>query len=71
MLERTEEVALCTLGEPLGMTGTVLARCQGQAFIWQPQDYEGDLVTQIARLTCTADLRGSALETIRRSYVRQ
>lgn len=71
MLERRAEVVPCTLGEPLGTNGTVVARCQDQDFIWQPQDYEGDFVTRIARLTCAADVRGSALETIRRCYVRQ
>lgn len=71
MLERREEVVPCTLGEPLGTKGTVVARCQDQDFIWKPQDYEGDFVTQIARLTCAAEVRGSALETIRRCYVRQ
>lgn len=71
MLEPTEEAVACTLGEPLGATGTVVARCQEQDFVWQAREYDGDFVTQIARLTCAADVRGSALETIRRCYVRQ
>ena len=71
MHEPKEKVAPCTLGEPLGVTGEVVARCAGQDFVWQPRQYAGDFSGQLARLTCAADVSGSALETIRRCYVNQ
>lgn len=71
MLERTEDGVTCTLSEPLGVTGEVVARCQDQVFAWQAREYEGDLAAQVARLTCAADVGASALETIRRCYVRR
>jgi hypothetical protein len=61
--------ANCRLQDILGPGGQLITVCGKSAFAWQPRSYTGDIPSKLARLTCAADLKTSALETIRRCYV--
>jgi hypothetical protein len=61
--------AHCHTDGPLGPGGELLAICGKSAVAWQPQSYSGDIAAKLARLTCAADVKTSALEAIRRCYV--
>lgn len=57
--------------DSIGPRGQVLASCGGDPLAWRPDDYEGELAPRIARVTCAADVRASAIDTIQRCYVRR
>ena len=59
----------CRLADALGADGSVLARCGRQTFAWQPRVFSGDLEPHLGHLTCAADVKASAVDTIRRCYV--
>ena len=59
----------CRLADALGADGSVLVRCGRRTLLWQPRLFTGDLEPQLKRLTCTADVKASTLDTIRRCYV--
>ena len=59
----------CEPIDALGANGTLLARCGRRTFAWQPREFSGELAPKLARLTCAADVKTSAIETIRRCYV--
>jgi hypothetical protein len=69
-LDRPNEAATCRLQDALGPGGELVARCGEGAFAWQPRTFTGDMAPQLTRLTCTSDLKTSALDTIRRCYVK-
>jgi len=69
-LEQAAQVAACRLQDALGPGGEFVASCGEGAFAWRPRMFTGDLGPQLARLTCTAELKTSALDTIRRCYVK-
>ena len=69
-LEQPTQAAACRLQDALGPGGELVARCGEGAFAWQPRTFTGDMAPQLTRLTCTADLKTSALDTIRRCYVK-
>jgi len=69
-LEQPTEAAACRLQDALGPGGELVARCGKNAFAWQPRMFTGDMGPQLARLTCTAELKTSALDTIRRCYLK-
>ena len=59
----------CEPVDALGANGGLLARCGQRTFAWQPREFAGELAPKLARLTCAADVKTSAIETIRRCYV--
>jgi hypothetical protein len=67
-VEQASQAATCRLQDALG--GELVARCGEGAFAWQTRTFTGDMGPQLTRLTCTADLKTSALDTIRRCYVK-
>lgn len=58
--------AACGAAATVGSDGVVTARCGEQAWTWQLHAHDGDLSAAVRDLVCLADVRGSALETIRR-----
>ena len=70
VFEQATQVSTCRLQDALGPGGELVANCGEGAFAWQPRMFTGDIGPQLARLTCTAELKTSALDTIRRCYVK-
>jgi hypothetical protein len=68
-LEQPARTSNCRLQDVLGPDGDFVVSCVEGAFAWRPRTFTGDLEPQLARLTCAADLKTSALDTIRRCYV--
>jgi hypothetical protein len=68
-LGQPAQISNCRLQGVLGPDGDFVVSCVEGAFAWRPRTFTGDLGPQLARLTCAADLRTSALDTIRRCYV--
>lgn len=68
-LHQRTQAPTCKLRDVVGSRGELVASCSEGAFAWQPRTFTGDLGPQLARLTCAADLKTSALDTIRRCYV--
>jgi hypothetical protein len=67
--EQPARTSSCRLQDVLGPDGDFVVSCVEGAFAWRPRTFTGDLGPQLARLTCAADLKTSALDTIRRCYV--
>src|SRR4030095_9725598 len=59
----------CRLQNVLGRGGQLVASCGARAFAWEPRVFGEDIAAQLARLTCAAEVKTSALETARRCYV--
>jgi hypothetical protein len=68
-LETPAQAATCHLSGVPGPEGQLVANCGTRAFAWQPRMFKGDVAPRLARLTCAADLKTSALDTVRRCYV--
>ena len=69
VLEQSSPATTCRLQDALGSEGQFVVNCGTRAFAWQPRMFKGDIGPRLTRLTCAADLKTSALETIRRCYV--
>ncbi len=68
-LDKSTSATSCKLHGVIGPEGQLVARCGKGAFAWQPQVFTGEIAPRLTRLTCAADLKTSALDTIRRCYV--
>ena len=65
----TLSASACRLADAIGADGSVIVRCGLRSFAWRPLVFGDDLEPRLKRLICAADVKTSALDTIRRCYV--
>ena len=69
VLNQSKPLTDCQLEDAVGPEGQLLVSCGAQTFKWQPRNYEDDIDSQLAKLTCASDASDSTRATIQRCFV--